>query len=127
MTKKKILFVDDEPDVRKLTSLRLEKLGYEVLTAIDCREAFDVIQDKKPDLVLLDLILPIVFGTELCKRVKNNGELKHIPIILFTAYDAIMTAEKAESMGADGYIAKPLDLEEFVNKIEQILTARSAL
>jgi DNA-binding response OmpR family regulator len=127
MTKKKILIADDEPDVSMLTSLRLEKLGYEVLTAINCREAFDTIRDKKPDLVLLDLIMPIMFGTELCKRVKKDEKLKHIPIILFTAHGDIMTAEKAKSMGADDYIVKPFDAEELVNKIERILTEKVAL
>jgi CheY-like chemotaxis protein len=101
MSKKRILIVDDEPDVLMLTSLRLRKLDYEILTAGNGRDAFEVIQKEKPDLVLLDLIIPIVYGTEICRRVKSDENLKHIPIILYTAHGEVMTDEKAKSFGAD--------------------------
>jgi CheY-like chemotaxis protein len=127
MSKKRILIVDDEPDVLMLTSLRLRKFDYEILTAINGRDAFDIIQKEKPDLVLLDLIIPIVYGTEICRRVKSDENLKHIPIILYTAHGEVMTDEKAKSFGADDYIAKPFDAEELTNKIERLLTAPVAL
>lgn len=123
MNKKRILIVDDEPDVLMLTSLRLEKHGYEILTAVDGKDAFDSIREEKPDLVLLDLIIPITYGTEVCRRVKNDKNLKHIPIILYTAHGEVMNAEKAKSFGADDYIAKPFDAEELMNKVERLLTA----
>jgi DNA-binding response OmpR family regulator len=103
----------------------LKKEGYEIITAVNSRDAFNLIENEKPDLVLLDLIMPTIFGTELCKRVKNDEKLKHISIILFTAHDDIMTAEKAESMGADDYITKPFDAKELVNKTERLLTERA--
>ena len=127
MDKKKILIVDDEPDILKLTSLRLKKLGYDVLTAVDGKEALDAIRSETPDLVLLDLLLPIMDGAEVCKRVKNDKKLRHIPIILFTAHSDTMTAEKAKSFGADGYIVKPFDPEELMNKIGQILAQGAVL
>lgn len=127
MSKKRILIVDDEPDVLMLTSLRLRKFDYEILTAINGRDAFDIIQKEKPDLVLLDLIIPIAYGTEICRRVKSDENLKHIPIILYTAHGEVMTDEKAKSFGADDYIAKPFDAEELTNKIERLLTAPAAL
>jgi two-component system alkaline phosphatase synthesis response regulator PhoP len=127
MNKKRILIVDDEPDVLMLTSLRLEKHGYEILTAVNGRDAFDSIQKEKPDLVLLDLIIPVTYGTEVCRRVKNDENLKHIPIILYTAHGEVMTEEKAKSFGADDYIAKPFDTEELMNKVERLLTTRAAL
>ncbi|MCX5632249.1 MAG: response regulator [Phycisphaerae bacterium] len=123
MSKKRILIVDDEPDVLMLTSLRLRKFDYEILTAINGRDAFEVIQKEKPDLVLLDLIIPIAYGTEICRRVKSDENLKHIPIILYTAHGEVMIDEKAKSFGADDYIAKPFDAEELTNKIERLLTA----
>jgi two-component system, OmpR family, alkaline phosphatase synthesis response regulator PhoP len=123
MNEKKILIVDDEPDVLKLTSLRLEKLGFKVLTAANGKDALDTIRKEKPDLAMLDLIMPIMYGSEICKLVKSDENLKHIPIILFTAYSEIMTDEKAKSIGADSYIAKPFDARELFNKVEQLLTA----
>jgi two-component system alkaline phosphatase synthesis response regulator PhoP len=123
MNAKKILIVDDEPDVLRLTSLRLEKLGYKVLTAANGREALDIIRNDKPDLAMLDLIMPVMYGSEICKIVRRDETLRQIPIILFTAHDDIMTDEKAKSLGADGYIAKPFFAKELVSKVEQLLTA----
>ncbi len=121
MNKKKILIVDDEPDNLTLTSMRLKSFGYETLTAANGYEAVKIIKEQKPDLLLLDLVIPIVYGTELCRHIKNDEQLKHIPIILFTAFDDIMTAKKAEELGASGYITKPFDAEELIDKVEQVL------
>jgi CheY-like chemotaxis protein len=121
MTKKKILIVDDKPDILRLAVLRLKNLGYDIVTAVDGSKAYDIIQNEELDLILLDLIMPLMYGTEICKRVKNDENLKHIPIILFTAHSDIMTAEKAKNFGADGYITKPFEPEELVIKIEEFL------
>ncbi len=121
MNKKKILIVDDEPDVLRLTSLRLEKLGYEILTASNCEEALAAIQKEKPDLVLLDLIIPVTYGTELCRRVKNDEKYRETSIILYTAHGEFMNEQKAKRCGADDYIAKPFDSDELTKKIERLL------
>ena len=127
MNKKRILIVDDEPDVLRLTSLRLEKVGYDTLTAVNAKDALDIIETQKPDLVLLDIIIPVVYGTEICKRVKSDENLKHIPIILFTAHSDIMDTEKAKSFGADGFIGKPFDARELVSMVERILAEPAAV
>ena len=127
MNKKRILIVDDEPDVLRLTSLRLEKVGYDTLTAVNAKDALDIIETQKPDLVLLDIIIPVVYGTEICKRVKSDENLKHIPIILFTAHSNIMDIEKAKSFGADGFIGKPFDARELVSMVERILAEPAAV
>ena len=122
MDKKKILVVDDEPDILKVTSIRLKKLGYNVLTAADGKEALDTMRSENPDLVLLDLVMPIMNGAEVCEQIKNDKTLKHTPIILFTASGSSdMTAEKIKKIGADGYIVKPFEPEELMGKIEGIL------
>jgi CheY-like chemotaxis protein len=126
MDKKKILIVDDEPDILRLTSLRLRKLGYDVLTAVDGKEALDAIRNENPDLVLLDLIMPLMSGADVCKSAKSDEELRHIPIILFTAHSNAMDDEKAKKLGADDYIVKPFDPGELINKIERILTEQVA-
>jgi len=127
MDKKKILIVDDEPDILRLISLRLRKLGYDVLTAVDGKEALDAIRNENPDLVLLDLLIPFMNGAEVCEQVKNDKTLKHIPIILFTAHSDTMTAEKTKKLGAEDYIVKPFVLEELTDKVEEILAQGAVL
>lgn len=128
MDKGKILVVDDEPGILKVTSLRLKKLGYNVLTAADGKEALDTIRSENPDLVLLDLVMPFMNGTEVCEQIKNDKALKHIPVILFTASGSgAMTAEKIKKIGADDYIVKPFEPEELTGKIEEILAQRANL
>lgn len=122
MDKKKILVIDDEPDILKVTSIRLKTLGYDVLTAVDGRQALHTIRSENPDLVLLDLVMPFMSGAEVCKQIKNDKALKHIPVIFFTAIgSAAMTDEKVKKFAADDYIVKPFDPGEFRGKVEKIL------
>ena len=118
---KKILVVDDEPDILKLETFRLKKSGYEVATATDGREAFDLIQKEKPDLILLDLRLPIMDGYEVCKRLKADQELKHIPVILLTASTVGKIAGTAKELKADDYLTKPFHLQELLAKVKKFL------
>ena len=127
MDKKKILIVDDEPDILRLTSLRLRKLGYDVLTAADGKEALEATRNENPDLVLLDLLIPFMNGAEVCEQIKNDKTLRHIPIILFTAHSDTMTTEKAKKLGAEDYIIKPFDPEELTDKVEEILAQGAVL
>ncbi|HKZ40035.1 MAG TPA: response regulator [Candidatus Hodarchaeales archaeon] len=102
MGKKKILVIDDEPDILKVTSIRLKTLGYDVLTALDGRQALHTIRSENPDLVLLDLVMPFMSGAEVCEQIKNDKALKHIPVIFFTAIgSAAMTDEKVKKFAAD--------------------------
>ncbi len=129
---KKILVVDDELDILKLTSLRLKISGYNVLTATNGQKALDLIRQDKPDLVLLDSLLPLVEGSnisgaEVCERVKKDKELSNVHIILFTARSDSITAKKAKELGADAYITKPFDPQELLNKIKQTLESMSTV
>ena len=122
MDKKNILVVDDEPDILKVTSIRLKTLGYDVLTAVDGRQALDTIRSENPDLVLLDLVMPFMNGAEVCEQIKNDKVLKHVPVILFTARGSgVMTAERIKKVAPDDYIVKPFEPEELRDKIEKIL------
>jgi OmpR family response regulator RpaB len=122
MDKKKLLVVDDEPDILRVTSIRLKKLGYNVLTAAGGKEALDTMRSENPDLVLLDLVMPFMNGAEVCEQIKNDKTLKHIPIILFTASgNGAMTAEQIKKIGADDYIVKPFEPEELMGKVEGLL------
>lgn len=119
---KKILVVDDEQDILRVVTFRLKKAGYEVISAVDGQKGFDLIEGHKPDLVLLDLRLPVLNGDEVCRQVKADDKLKHIPIILLTATGSISKiAEKTKELGADDYIMKPFDPEELIEKIKKFM------
>ena len=118
---KKILVVDDEPDILKVVTFRVKKLEYEVVTATNGQEALDLIQKEEPDLILLDIELPVMNGYEVCQRVKTNEKLKHIPIIFLTASSASKIAEKVKEFNADDYLIKPFDSEELLKKIKNFI------
>ena len=117
---KKILFVDDEPDVMRVALFRLKKAGYEVATAVNGQEALDLVQQIIPDLLLIDIRIPIFTGLEVCKKVKSDEKLKHIPVILFTASVQDMDI-KVKEVGADGYLLKPFNPEQLLEKVKKFL------
>lgn len=117
----KILIVDDEINIRELMKFNLEKESYQVLEAEDGMQALAHIEQEKPDLVLLDLMLPKMDGIEVCKRAKINPKTAGIPIIMLTAradeIDKIIGLE----MGADDYITKPFSPREVVARVRAVL------
>ncbi len=119
---KKILVVDDEPDILKVVTFRLRKAGYEIITAEDGQKALNLIKTQRPDLVLLDLRLPVIDGSEVCKQVKADDEVKNIPIILLTATSHInKIADKAKELKADDYLIKPFDPEELLKRVKKFI------
>lgn len=119
---KKILLVDDEPDILALTALRLRRSGYEVIEAIDAEEALVFLEKNTCDLILLDLLLPNMQGDELCKKLKNDDKFKNIPVILFTASGFLSNLpKKVITLGADDFIAKPFEAAELVGKIKRFI------
>lgn len=127
MNKKKILVVDDELDMLKLMSLRFERSGYDVIKATNGREALRLMRNEKPDLVILDFLMPVMTGDKVCKRSKNDEALKDIPIILFTVNTDTVTIEKARNLGASDCMTKPFDPEELMSKVERLLAERVVL
>lgn len=122
MNEKRIMAIDDEPDILRVVSIRLREFGYIVLTAVNGKQGLDTIRSETPDLVLLDLVMPLMNGAEVCEQIRNDSALKHIPIILFTAGgSAAITEEKTRKLGADDYIIKPFEPEELAGKIEKFL------
>ena len=116
--KKKIMIVDDETDLLKVTCYRIEKSGYDVCSASDGKMALEVIAKECPDLVLLDIRLPELNGPEVCVWIKKDEKLKHIPVVLFTASTQNIE-EKAAACGAEDYITKPFSSEELLEKIKK--------
>jgi len=117
---KKILIIEDEPDLLKVTAVRLETSGYDTLVAETAEAALELLSKSKPDLILLDLLLPKMQGAELCKRLKAEPDTSHIPIIIFTA-SVILVQQRAKEMCADDYMIKPADSVELLFKIKKFI------
>jgi CheY-like chemotaxis protein len=113
----KILFIDDDPDVRTVMGMLLQKQGYMVETASGRGEAWEKLQQDKPSLILLDVLLSGSDGRELCREIKAAPETREIPVIMFSAHPS--AGLHFESYGADGFIAKPFDTDTLLEKLSQ--------
>ena len=118
---RKILIVDDEADMRVMFSTRLEISNFEVIEAEDGEEGLEKAKKEKPDLIVLDLMLPKITGFEVCRMLKFDDNYKDIPIIVLSALGQQSDREKAVQCGADAYFIKPFDLALLVTKIESLL------
>ena len=121
MTKKKILVVEDEESLLKLESILLSSKGYEVHGAVDGQAALDAIDKVKPDLVLLDIMLPVIDGFEVCRRIKSNSATKHIPVVMLTAKKSREDMARGEQVGADWYITKPFKSAMVIETIQRFI------
>ncbi len=114
----KILFVEDEPNLQKAISEVLKQEGYQIIGAGDGEEGLEKAKAEKPNLILLDLILPKKDGFEVLKELKSDNELKDIPVIVLTNLEGIGDVEKALSLGATTYLVKAnYDLEDVVKTV----------
>ena len=118
---KTILVVEDEENIRTLLAMRLKVSHFRVLTAGDGDQGLAVIREKKPDLVILDLMLPKITGYELCRMIKFDEALKSIPVIILSALERQVDRERASQAGADAYFIKPFELDLLIIKINQLL------
>jgi len=121
MSKKKILVVEDEESLLKLESILLTSKGYDVQGATNGQEALDLLADVQPDLILLDIMLPNMDGFEVCRRIKENPETRHIPVIMLTAKKSREDMAKGHEVGADWYITKPFKSANVVETIQRFL------
>jgi len=121
MNKKKILLVDDEHDLVHVVEFRLKSAGYEIITAYDGQEALDKARSEKPDLIILDLMLPKIDGYKVCRTLKFDDKYKNIPVILFTAMAQETDKKMGDEVGADAYATKPFDPKVLLGKIEELL------
>lgn len=119
--KKRILVIDDETNMVELIKFRMEAAGYEVIAAHDGQEGWEKIKTVKPDLVLLDIMMPKMDGYNVCKLAKLDKDLKDIPIIMLTAKGQDQDKMLALNVGADGYISKPFEGKNLLAVIEKAL------
>jgi DNA-binding response OmpR family regulator len=118
---KYVLIVDDEPNIVLSLEFLMKKEGYEVQSAANGEEAMQVIAEKTPDLILLDVMMPRKDGYELCQELRSNPSWKDIKIIMLTAKGRDVEREKGLALGADDYITKPFATQEVVEKVKSFL------
>ncbi len=119
---KKILFIEDESALQKTIGETLSQEGYEVTSALDGEVGLRLAKLKKPDLILLDLILPKIHGFDVLKKLKQEPETKNIPIIVLTNLEGIEDVKEAIELGAQTYLVKAqYTLEELIEKIKKAL------
>lgn len=122
----KILVVEDEPDIRKLVQYNLTQERFSVLEAEDGEQALKLLQREKPNLVILDLMLPGLSGMELCKLLRQRSETAKLPILMLTAKAGEADRIVGLEMGADDYLAKPFSPREMVARVRAILRRSEA-
>jgi two-component system cell cycle response regulator DivK len=118
---KRVLVIEDQEDNRRIARDLLTASGYEFIEAVDGQQGLEVAEREKPDLILMDIQLPLMDGYEVTRRVKANPALKHIPIIAVTSYALSGDDEKAFAAGCDGYVTKPYSPKLLLAKIREFV------
>ncbi|MDH3985454.1 MAG: response regulator, partial [Gammaproteobacteria bacterium] len=121
-----VMVVDDSITVRKVTTRLLERNGFKVLTAKDGIDALGQLQESVPDMMLLDIEMPRMDGFELATHVRNDDQLKHVPIIMITSRTGDKHRERAEEIGVNNYLGKPYQENDLLDSIQQIIGASEA-
>ncbi|MGI4791363.1 MAG: response regulator [Janthinobacterium lividum] len=122
----RILLVEDNEDNRDMLSRRLARKGYDVLLAVDGGEGVAQAAAVSPDIILMDMSLPVLDGWEATRQIKASTQTSHIPIIALTAHAMSGDREKAVAAGCDDYDTKPVELPRLLEKIEALLTERQS-
>ena len=118
---KKLLIVDDEPELVFLMEVRLKANGYEIFTASDGQCALEIAKKEKPDLIILDLMLPKMDGYKVCGLLKKDIRYANIPIILFTARAQEEDVKLGKELGANAYVTKPFNPEILFSKVHELM------
>jgi DNA-binding response OmpR family regulator len=124
-TKTKILVVDDEPNIVQTLQDRLEMNEYEVITAGNGREGLEKFEQEQPDVILLDVIMPIMDGHEMLEVLRKRPRGQNVSVIMLTARSQTQDIARANTCGIDDYIVKPFDLSELLEKIESVVEHRN--
>jgi DNA-binding response OmpR family regulator len=122
---KTILIVDDEPSIIVPLQFLMEQNGYETMVAFSGEEAMESINTNPPDLILLDIMLPVVDGFEVCQRVRERPELDNVRIIMITAMGSEANIAKGLALGADAYVTKPFSNAAVVEKVQELLQQKN--
>ncbi len=119
---KRIVLADDDPDMVTFMTVPLTKRGYDIAAGANGKDAIDLVRRHQPDLIILDVCMPLVDGLDACKELKNDKELKHIPVMLITATASLLPApDVLYALQVEGYLIKPFPVRVLVEKIEQLI------
>lgn len=117
----KILIVDDERDLVETLAFRLETAGYKVACAYDGQEGLKKAKEEKPDLILLDVMMPKMDGYQVCRMLKFDQNFKNIPIIMLTARGQMQDKNIGKDVGADEYVTKPFESADLLERIKKLI------
>lgn len=126
MTKQKILIADDEKDIQELLGFNLEREGYEVLTASNGKQAVDMANEHRPDLILMDVMMPVMDGIEACRQIRQNTSLDGVMIAFLTARNEDYSQISGFDAGGDDYISKPIKPKILIPRLKALLRRQSA-
>jgi len=118
---RKILIVDDEPNIVMTLEYTFKKNNFEVFIARDGQEALDILKTQFPDVIILDIMMPLVDGFETMEQIKKNEKLKHCKVIFLTAKNKESDIEKGLTLGADAYLTKPFSIKKVVEQVNELL------
>jgi two-component system, OmpR family, alkaline phosphatase synthesis response regulator PhoP len=124
---KKILIVDDEKDIVEMLKYNIEKEGYTVLTALNGNRALEQARENKPDLILLDVMMPEMDGWEVCKQLMRDEKTERIPVIFLTAKGSEVDEVVGLELGADDYIIKPISIRKLIARIKTAFRRKEAM
>jgi len=123
----RVLVVDDDPDVRQLVEMKLRLDGIETLTAANGQEALDVLEANDVDLVVLDLMMPVMDGIETCRRIREADDMAELPVIMLTAKAQAADIQTGFATGATDYVVKPFSPRELLSRVRGSLARAGAL
>jgi DNA-binding response OmpR family regulator len=119
----RVLLVEDDPAVRRILALQLQTRGFDVRTAADGAEGFRALQEALPDCVVLDLMMPVMDGFELLKRIRSLGRTANLPVLILTASEDERHRLRTQQYLADAYVSKPYELDRIVLTIDRLTHA----
>jgi two-component system, cell cycle response regulator DivK len=119
----KILLVEDNDINRDMLVRRLQRRGYTMVTAVDGQQGVDMARSEKPDLILMDMSLPLLDGWEATRQIKGDPNIKHIPVIGLTAHAMVGDREQALKAGCDEYATKPVEFEKLIELMNRLMKA----
>jgi len=119
---KKILIVDDSSTNVVLLNAVLAQHGYEVISALNAREAYKLVDKQKPDLILLDLLMPEISGFDFLEKIKKDQSLKDVPVVIVSAIGTKENIRQTKKMGAVHFISKPVNVDEVLNTVSRLLS-----
>lgn len=120
MEAKTVMIVDDQPDIRYTIKTLLERNNFRTIEAVDGRDCLKKLKRFKPDLILLDIMMPVISGWDVCSKIKTTPETRNIPVIFLTAKSDEIS-QTMSLQGGDGYVSKPFDIYKLVNLIKEKL------